>query len=158
MKSASLFFQILMNAPSHLLMFALEQMTVRTQWVAIYASVIQASVGMEHSVKVVPPAVVSGIVSMHVTCYMTGYYVHADVDECRVGISNDCHGNADCINTYGSHECRCKTGYEGNGFINCTGMYIYMNRAQGDSQGRLGCKILPCSLFIYIYIFIYRCE
>ena len=72
MRNASLFFQILMNAPSHLLMFALEQMTVRTQWVAIYASVIQASVGMEHSVKVVPH-IVLGIVSMHVTCYMPGY-------------------------------------------------------------------------------------
>ena len=113
----SLYFQILMNAPSHL-MFALEQMTVRTQWVAINVSVIQVSVGMEQSVKVIPHIVVS----MHVTDCIPGFYVHADVDECQVGIPNDCHPNADCINTYRSHECQCKTGYEGNGFVICTGM------------------------------------
>ncbi|XP_060071909.1 uncharacterized protein LOC132551782 [Ylistrum balloti] len=37
-----------------------------------------------------------------------------DVNECETG-ENNCHLNADCINTDGSFECTCKSGYTGNG-------------------------------------------
>ena len=37
-----------------------------------------------------------------------------DVDECR-NSRNDCHVNADCINTFGSFNCTCKAGSTGDG-------------------------------------------
>lgn len=38
-----------------------------------------------------------------------------DYDECLEGIHN-CHTDAECINAQGSYECRCKNGYQGDGF------------------------------------------
>lgn len=38
----------------------------------------------------------------------------SDIDECTKGTDN-CHINADCINTYGSYTCQCQAGYTGNG-------------------------------------------
>ena len=42
----------------------------------------------------------------------------SDVDECQMSTHN-CSDNATCINTEGSFNCSCKTGYRGNGY-NCT--------------------------------------
>lgn len=39
----------------------------------------------------------------------------AELDECTSG-QHACHENAECINTMGSYHCRCKDGYEGDGF------------------------------------------
>ena len=36
-----------------------------------------------------------------------------DVNECFV--DNQCSARADCINTFGSYSCSCKTGYTGDG-------------------------------------------
>ena len=47
-------------------------------------------------------------------------YIILDVDECATN-TDECDTNANCTNTYGSYECNCHKGYEGNGF-NCTGM------------------------------------
>ncbi|XP_078374669.1 uncharacterized protein LOC144658185 isoform X1 [Oculina patagonica] len=41
-----------------------------------------------------------------------------DVDECATG-NHTCHLTADCINTIGSFNCSCRSGYNGTG-INCT--------------------------------------
>ena len=38
-----------------------------------------------------------------------------DIDECVTG-DNICHKNAKCINHKGGYTCRCKSGFEGNGF------------------------------------------
>ena len=43
-----------------------------------------------------------------------------DINECESDNLNDCDGNADCIDTIGSYNCSCISGYEGDGF-NCTG-------------------------------------
>ena len=43
----------------------------------------------------------------------------SDVDECSSLEANRCHENAMCTNTEGSYVCRCKKGFEGNGF-SCT--------------------------------------
>ena len=43
-----------------------------------------------------------------------------DVNECSDGEWNNCHQNADCINTIGYYMCTCKHGYSGDG-RNCTG-------------------------------------
>lgn len=41
-----------------------------------------------------------------------------DIDECALGI-HKCSIQAECINTPGSYECKCKPGFEGDGF-KCT--------------------------------------
>lgn len=47
---------------------------------------------------------------------------NSDIDECKLEIY-ECDLNALCINTEGSYDCRCKTGYvEEGGF--CTGENI----------------------------------
>ena len=47
----------------------------------------------------------------------------SDINECELSSLNDCDGNADCIDTIGSYNCSCISGYEGDGF-NCTGYTI----------------------------------
>ena len=42
------------------------------------------------------------------------YFIKLDIDECNEGTSL-CDTNAKCINTNGSYECICNSGYEGSG-------------------------------------------
>lgn len=42
-----------------------------------------------------------------------------DIDECISG-NHDCHVNATCTNTIGSHNCTCKEGFTGDGRL-CSG-------------------------------------
>ena len=44
-----------------------------------------------------------------------------DVDECALASTNDCSTNADCVNTVGSYNCTCKSGFAGDGNT-CTGI------------------------------------
>ena len=41
-----------------------------------------------------------------------------DIDKCASELDN-CHENATCNNTFGSFECTCNAGFEGDG-VNCT--------------------------------------
>ena len=61
------------------------------------------------------------------------YYVHCysypsclDINECDSDSLNECDRNADCIDTIGSHNCSCNTGYEGDGF-SCTGYNLFQS-------------------------------
>ena len=42
-----------------------------------------------------------------------------DVDECADSALNICSAESDCINSFGSFSCKCKTGYEKTGFATC---------------------------------------
>ncbi|XP_066022474.1 uromodulin-like [Pocillopora verrucosa] len=55
----------------------------------------------------------------------TGEDCTEDVDECNLG-ENKCDSNAECINTRGSYDCKCKEGFIGDG-LTCTanGCYNY---------------------------------
>ncbi|XP_058126471.1 multiple epidermal growth factor-like domains protein 8 isoform X2 [Anopheles coustani] len=51
----------------------------------------------------------------------TGSWAYAqcpDVDECELGL-HDCHEQAECSNTHGSYNCKCRKGYFGDGVRYC---------------------------------------
>ena len=50
--------------------------------------------------------------------YFFAYACSIDVDECESETAN-CSVNANCTDTFGSFECTCNSGFEGDGF-NCT--------------------------------------
>ena len=52
-------------------------------------------------------------------CMVTMLYLVADISECERQL-DDCDPNATCINTFGSYDCMCNTGFTGDGFT-CTG-------------------------------------
>ena len=41
-------------------------------------------------------------------------YIYVDFDECIHEVDN-CHEQANCTNTFGSFECTCNAGFEGDG-------------------------------------------
>ena len=57
-------------------------------------------------------------VSQPIKCLFSFNFSSLDVNECELGEDN-CHANADCMNTEGSFECECKTGYRGDGVDTC---------------------------------------
>ena len=59
-------------------------------------------------------------VDRYVCCFLYYLSFYLDINECELDGLNDCDGNADCIDTIGSYNCSCISGYEGDGF-NCTG-------------------------------------
>lgn len=42
-------------------------------------------------------------------CYNPHFFL--DIDECATG-RDDCSANSNCLNTPGSFECNCRTGYQ----------------------------------------------
>ena len=46
-------------------------------------------------------------------CLLVPLYF-TDIDECELDV-DDCDVNSDCVNTEGSYECVCLTGYSSNG-------------------------------------------
>ena len=51
-----------------------------------------------------------------------------DIDECATELDN-CHENAACSNTFGSFECTCNGGFEGDG-VNCTSKLVIFSGEQ----------------------------
>ena len=51
--------------------------------------------------------------------YMGNGFLCKDVDECILSGFHKCHDDANCIDTDGSYDCECKTGFHGDGYINC---------------------------------------
>lgn len=55
----------------------------------------------------------------------------ADIDECARR-TDDCGANSDCINTDGSFECVCRTGFEKiSGTEVCRGVQVYQDLKTG---------------------------
>ena len=53
-------------------------------------------------------------------------FILTDVDECALQTDN-CHPNfAMCMNTAGSFDCSCNSGFTGNG-VDCTGMHTHVH-------------------------------
>ena len=50
--------------------------------------------------------------------YLVVVITYLDRDECAAELDN-CHENATCNNTFGSFECTCNSGFNGDG-VNCT--------------------------------------
>ena len=73
---------------------------------------------------------------IHYTCWPTSFIrnlykglvmavfllFYLDVDECAEQMDN-CHLDANCINTEGDFQCQCKDGFMGSG-ISCTGASV----------------------------------
>jgi len=58
--------------------------------------------------------------NFHPPLFMYGdLHLPIDIPECVRGL-DECDMNATCINTVGSYDCMCNTGFTGNGF-SCTG-------------------------------------
>ncbi|XP_078685483.1 IgGFc-binding protein-like [Branchiostoma floridae x Branchiostoma belcheri] len=57
-----------------------------------------------------------------------------DVNECDLRLDN-CHPDADCINTHGSYKCRCRPGFTGDG-TDCWGEYIYTQITVQNSKAK----------------------
>ena len=55
-----------------------------------------------------------------VSMFFINFSLHIDLNECIDSNSNNCHPNAECINTIGSFQCSCLTGFSGDG-LNCSG-------------------------------------
>ena len=53
---------------------------------------------------------------------LQSYISSSDIDECTSG-NDTCHINATCINTAGSYDCECLSGFMGDGF-NCSSEYV----------------------------------
>lgn len=47
--------------------------------------------------------------------------ISTDIEECQTEIDN-CHADANCTNTKGSFDCKCFTGYSGDG-VTCVGKW-----------------------------------
>ena len=48
-----------------------------------------------------------------------------DSDIINCGDDDGCHGNASCIDSNGSYDCVCDSGFTGDGF-NCSGKFSYL--------------------------------
>ena len=64
---------------------------------------------------------VSDQLSLCVTANSGVNFNNIDINECLTNRDN-CDTNAECVNTLGSFQCRCREGFEGNG-VTCLGMY-----------------------------------
>ena len=71
---------------------------------------------MESTVQVSPTVRIFFFVSNNLMFFC----LFLDINECASDRLNDCDENARCIDTIGSYNCTCNSGYEGDGF-SCTG-------------------------------------
>ncbi|XP_042513750.1 wall-associated receptor kinase 2-like [Macadamia integrifolia] len=83
----------------------------------------------------------------------TPYLPHVgcqDIDECEKGRTNLCHRSSICTNTYGSYNCTCPRGYDGNGWVNGTGCAKipdnYIRIIAGTGAGIL---VLPVIIWLW---------
>lgn len=85
-----------------------------------------------------------------------------EINECLIG-AHSCHENANCINTIGSYSCRCKSGYEGDGFqckrkcpmSECEICFLSFFAFEFSFE----CDAFSLSFFFFVFFFLIRlCE
>ena len=74
------------------------------------------------------------------------FHSSADIDECEDDI-NSCHPDALCTNVPGSHVCRCRKGFEGDGSA-CVGKNIF---------SYLNMFLFSISSFQFVLYFLFLC-
>ena len=59
------------------------------------------------------------LILFKINSYKNEIHLEKDLDECNDDwASNNCDTNAQCVNTFGSYNCSCISGFEGDG-LNC---------------------------------------
>lgn len=58
-----------------------------------------------------------------------------DINECNIG-SDRCDENALCFNEPGGYQCRCKAGYNGDGF-SCMSKFLAIPITSNDSPSKI---------------------
>ena len=80
-------------------------------------------------------------------------FILTDVDECALGTDN-CHPNfATCMNTPGSFDCSCNSGFTGNG-VDCAGMHTHVHGlclSLYYMYLRFGNKVVCANFFLPLY-------
>ncbi|XP_078382013.1 uncharacterized protein LOC144664690 isoform X2 [Oculina patagonica] len=68
----------------------------------------------------------------------TGEICEKDIDECVTAEEHKCDANADCVNTHGSYNCSCKSGYTGDR-LNCSGEIFCVTAEEHKCDANADC-------------------
>ena len=83
---------------------------------------------------------------------VTMLYLVADIPECERGL-DDCDQNATCINTIGSYDCLCNTGFTGDGFT-CIGNFVLITAFENYAICMLTWFVLCLATCVHAYIYV----
>ena len=85
----------------------------------------------------------------------------SDINECENGTDN-CHADAQCIDTVGSFSCSCLPGFRGDGVMTCAGTKEYLFTAAAIIQIEMKAQFLTyplpfssqfCFIFFFLHVF-----
>ena len=76
-------------------------------------------------------------------------FLSIDINECELE-GDDCHMYATCNDTFGSFECTCNSGFEGDG-VNCTSMYASLKICCAKFNKHIDyyCGVVCVSCYLY---------
>ena len=80
-------------------------------------------------------------------------YLIVDINECGSNDLNNCHENAQCINTEGSFTCSCNPGYTGDG-VACTSKLLMQKNIFGMNKIF---RLIHSIYTMYMYTYLLAC-